>query len=103
MTVCATVLVSCESTTTQELSVKVDNPTYSKDVAPVINASCVGCHSGGDQYPDLDSYNAVKDATANGSVLCKISGTCGIMPPDAPMPSQTVAMIKLWATNNCPN
>jgi len=95
--------VSCDSATTQDLSPKVALPTYTANVAPVMNANCAGCHSGNSQYPDLDSYAAVKDATLNGNVLCRIGGACGnIMPQSGALPQATVAMITSWATNQCP-
>lgn len=95
---------SCESNTTQELSVVVTNPTYTQNVESVMSTSCTGCHSGGSQYPDLDTYDAVKDACVNGVMLCRIDASCGqVMPQSGQMPQQTVDMIKLWATNNYPN
>lgn len=96
--------LSCDSSTTQELSVVVTNPTYAKNIEPVISTSCINCHSGGNQYPSLDSYDALKEASMNGQVLCRIDGSCGnIMPQSGALPQQTVTMIKLWATNNYPN
>ena len=96
--------VSCESNTTQELSPIVTNPTYSQNIEPVISAKCVSCHSGGSQYPDLDSYAAVKDAGENGVMLCRIDGSCGnIMPQSGAMPQQTIDMIKLWAQQGYAN
>lgn len=99
--------VSCDSTTTQELSPVVSNPTYAVNVAPVMAANCTSCHSGGNQFPDLDTYDAVKgaaDGTNSSALLCKLDGTCGsIMPPSGALPGATVTMIKKWATNNYPN
>lgn len=96
--------VSCDSATTQDLSPVVTNPTYTKNVAPVMNANCVICHSNGSQYPNLSTFAEVKDATLNGNVLCRISGfSCGnIMPQSGALPQATVAMITTWATNQCP-
>jgi len=97
-------LTSCESNTTQELSPVISNPTYAKNVGPVISASCTSCHSGGDQFPDLENYDQVKEATDNGRLLCKINGACGsVMPTSGKLPQATIDMIQLWATNNYPN
>lgn len=104
---CGMLLVSCESATTQDLSPVITNPTYTANVAPVMDANCVSCHSGGSQYPDLDSYAAVKsaaDGTNSDQLICRIQGNCGeIMPPSGALPSATVNMITTWATNNYPN
>jgi hypothetical protein len=100
-------LVSCDSTTTQDLSPVVTNPTYTANIAPIMDANCVSCHSGGSQFPDLDTYAAVKsaaDGTNSDALICRIQGTCGaIMPPSGALPTATVNMIKTWATNNYPN
>lgn len=93
--------ISCDSTTTQDLSPVVTNPTYTANVAPVISTNCVSCHSGGNQFPDLDSYANVKaaiDGTNTNTLLCRLDGTCGaIMPQSGALPNSTVTMIKLWA------
>jgi len=99
--------VSCDSTTTQDLSPVVTNPTYTTNIAPVMETNCVSCHSGGNQFPDLDSYSAVKsaaDGTNTTELLCKIDGSCGsIMPPSGAMPNATINMIKLWAQQGYAN
>lgn len=95
--------VSCDSATTQDLSPVVPLPTYTNNVEPVFSANCAGCHSGGSQNPDLDSYAAVKDATVNGNVLCRLTASCGnIMPQSGALPNATIDMINTWATNGCP-
>ena len=96
-------IVSCESATIQDLSPVVTDPTYTANVEPVISASCTGCHSGGSQYPNLNDYASVKDASANGNLICKIEGGCGTMPPSGKMPQATVDMINLWAVNGYKN
>lgn len=99
--------VSCDSTTTQDLSPVVPNPTYSANVSPIISTNCVSCHSGGSQFPDLDTYANVKaaaDGTNTDALLCRLDGTCGaIMPPSGALPSSSVAMIKLWAEQGYAN
>ncbi len=95
--------VSCDTATTQDLSPKVDNPTYTANIEKIMSINCTGCHAGGAQTPDLDSYNSVKTATLNGAVLCRIGGTCGeIMPTSGTLPQATIDIINKWATNQCP-
>lgn len=102
---CGTLIGSCESNTTQDVSKPVSDPTYAKNIAPVIQAQCVGCHSANGQYPSLETFAEVKEAAEIGSLICRIDQTqaCGrVMPPQG-MPQATIDMIKLWATNNYPN
>lgn len=92
-------IVSCESNTTQEIQGVVTNPTYNANVAAVFTAKCIGCHSAGAQYPDLDTYANVKDAIQNGTVICRIDDlACGgdVMPTDGKMDQNIIDMIKLW-------
>lgn len=99
-------VVSCNSTTYEELSAPPTNPTYSSNVGPVINANCVGCHSNGSQYPNLSNYAEVKDATLNGNLICRIDQTqaCGrVMPQSGSMSKSTIDMILLWQQQGCIN
>ena len=99
-------LVSCESSTIQDVSVVLTNPTYVANVKKVIDINCIGCHSGGGQFPDLVTYSEVKGAAR---LLCSLEASCGTnsgisqMPKDRePLPDATITMIKTWATNNFP-
>jgi hypothetical protein len=98
-------MVSCTSSTYEEISAPVTNPTYTTNVGPVIKANCSGCHSGG-QSPNLTTYANVKEATQNGDLICRIDQTqaCGrVMPQSGAMSKQTIAMIILWQTQGCIN
>jgi len=93
---------SCESNTYDQISEVNTNPTYTANVGPIIRANCSGCHSGGSQFPDLENYAQIKEATQNGDLICRIdqSQACGrVMPPSGSMTKGTIDMIKLWATN----
>jgi uncharacterized membrane protein len=104
--------VSCESNTYSEVS-KVTNPTYSKNIQPIINSKCVSCHSVNSTIrPEspFDTYQEVKTSCelpiGDGGMLCLIDdqNACGydnIMPPPSNggrMPQTTIDMIKLWAS-----
>jgi hypothetical protein len=94
----ASVMDSCESSTYQEISPVVTNPTYSVDIAPIFSSKCVGCHN------DLGNYTQVKNAVLNRNLICRIeSESCGIMPPQGKMPQSIIDMIKLWKDNNFVN
>jgi hypothetical protein len=96
-------LVSCESTTVQNISAEVTDPTYNTHIAPVMAAKCISCHAGGDEYPNLETYAEVKEATQNGDLLCRLDASCGnIMPQEGALPTATITMINNWATNNFP-
>jgi hypothetical protein len=97
--------VSCTSSTYEEISAPVTNPTYTANIEPVIKANCTGCHNGG-QSPNLTTYAYVKDATQNGDLICRIdqSQACGrVMPQSGPMSKQTIDMIILWQSQGCQN
>jgi len=90
-------IVSCESNTYREMSVVTTNPTYTANIAPIMAANCVGCHSVGGTSPALATYAQVKAATETGNVICRIERTCGsIMPPNGAMTTATINTIKLW-------
>lgn len=99
-----TLIVSCESATYEEVSGVVSNPTFSKNIEPVINSECVSCHNSTyGQVPFLTNYNEVKNAT-NGFLICRIDGSCGsIMPPTSSLSQSTIDMIKLWKTQGYAN
>jgi len=99
-------IVSCESNTYNEISVISTNPTYTANVAPVVKSNCLSCHSGGAQFPNLETYAEVKDATQNGDLICRIDQTqaCGrVMPQSGAMSKQTIDMIKLWQSQGYAN
>ena len=95
---CGTLIASCESNTTQDVSTIVTNPTYKLNIQAITSSKCVGCHSGGKQYPDLETYNQVSSATKNGKLICRINGTCGsVMPTSGKLPQATIDMFQRWA------
>lgn len=86
------ILNSCESNTYLEISSLVANPTYTKDVEPIIRSYCTDCHS------NLGSYDGVLDAIKNRKLICRIEGkSCEVMPNSGRMPQTTIDLIKLWA------
>jgi len=99
-------LVSCTSSTYQEISDDVTNPTYTANIQPIIKANCTSCHSDDSQYPNLQTYTEVKDATQNGALICRIDQTqaCGsVMPQGGAMSRNTIDLILLWQQQGCIN
>lgn len=91
-------IISCDTTTIQEIQPVVTNPTYNVNIKPLMTAKCTSCHnSSGSQSPALGTYDQVKDAIENGSVLCKIEDQCGsVMPPSGKMPQVFIDMVNNW-------
>jgi hypothetical protein len=92
---------SCDSNTYGEVSV-VENPTYTKNIGPLFDSRCTGCHKNNEQFPNLQTYVQVKEAVDEGDVLCKIDNPaqCNIdntiMPPSGRMQQSTIDMVKKW-------
>lgn len=95
----ACLLASCESNTYEEVAGVVEFPTYNANVSKIMNDKCVSCHNPEyGQEPYLETYAEVKDACENGSLLCRIDGSCGaIMPTSGKMPKARVDIIQNWA------
>src|SRR6478752_4642414 len=75
---CSVFAVSCESNTYEEISKKTENPTYEADVEHIIHHNCLSCHFGSNQYPNLETYEGVKNACTNVNLVCRIeSEDCG--------------------------
>jgi len=101
LAISAWLVVSCESTTIQDISGVVSNPTYNANIKTVMTSKCTGCHAGGNQNPNLETYLQVKDAAQNGTLLCRLDASCGnIMPQSGRLPQATINMINKWADQN---
>jgi uncharacterized membrane protein len=97
---------SCDSSTYYQISGEVANPTYTSNVKPVIENNCLSCHSAaGAQYPIMETYVQLRDATEIGAVICRIDDqSCGaVMPQSGRMPQTSINTIKKWAANGYPN
>ncbi len=98
--------LSCESSTYQEISKKVDNVTYNNDVKVVVKNNCMSCHSNnGGQDPYLETFEQVKNATEIGDLICRIDDqSCGaVMPPSGKMAQSNIDLIKKWAQTGYQN
>jgi hypothetical protein len=97
---------SCESSTYDEIAGENSNPTYTSSVKPIMAANCLSCHSvAKGQYPSLETYAQVREATATGDVICRIDDqSCGaVMPRSGRMPQVNITTIKKWAASGFPN
>ena len=97
-------VASCTSRTYQELQPPITSSTvvtYNKQIKPIFEAKCSGCHGVyPQQFPPLGNYAEIKDACENGDVICRIEGqSCGeVMPQTGRMIQQNIDLIKLWKT-----
>lgn len=97
---------SCESSTYNDISGEVANPAYTANVKNIIENNCLGCHSdAAGQYPTMETYVQVREATEKGQVICRIDDqSCGsVMPQSGRMPQTNINTIKKWAANGYPN
>jgi uncharacterized membrane protein len=98
--------LSCESSTYEEISGVVTNPTYKANVKVIIDNNCLSCHSAAaGQYPTMETYTQVRTATEKGKLICRIDDqSCGtVMPQSGRMPQTNIDIIKKWAGNGYPN
>lgn len=95
-------LTSCTSRTIQEIEPPLPSGTtitYNANIHKIFEAKCTGCHAGGSENPNLETFAEVKEATKNGQVICRINGNCGdVMPQSGKMSQQTIDLIELWRT-----
>ncbi len=76
-------------------------PSYAKDVAPILNGNCAGCHKAGGENPNptrrLDSYNACNSNRTLWTTAQEQASTC-VMPPAPlpPLPSDELVTLECW-------
>ena len=96
----------CDTSTYDEIAGNAEKPTYTANIKSIINNNCLGCHSDAvGQYPTMETYVQVRDATNNGNVICRIDDqSCGaVMPQSGRMPQININAIKKWVANGYPN
>lgn len=106
-------LNSCYYDTVEELypqppACDTSNVTFTNDIMPVINSSCVGCHSGSTPAGNisLTNYNEVVAAAQNGSLQGTIKHENGW----SPMPKNGnklndcfIIKMDIWISSGTPN
>ena len=101
----AIALASCESSTYEDISAEVANPTYQANIKQIMSNNCTSCHSvDGNQEPFLETYDQVRDATENGVLLEEIEAPSGQgMPESGRMPQSTINTINNWIAQGYAN
>lgn len=94
----AVLVTACESRTYEEVSDKTPitgQVTYAKDVKPVMDANCAGCHSPGPLA--LTNYNQVKNNIDN--IIDRINrpnGDPAKMPQGGSLSPAQISIIAKW-------
>lgn len=84
-------------------------PTYTTDIAPILNASCAigGCHNASTKQKgiDLSNYNVAKNEfTKSNTALASVHHASGVdaMPDgQTKLPDATINKLDCWVKNGC--
>ncbi len=81
------------------------NVTYSTIIAPIIQSSCISCHSGASPSGNLSLQNHGELVTAINTrgLYDRISSPSSPMPPDGLMDECKIKQIKKWINSGSPN
>ncbi|MGQ1785290.1 MULTISPECIES: c-type cytochrome [unclassified Saccharicrinis] len=98
---------SCEFNNEEELyGIKIVEPTevsYSTDISPIIQMSCISCHTqGGFANGFFDDYDGVKTKVDNGSFRQRVLVQKD-MPPEGSLSDKELELIKAWLDDGAPN
>ena len=85
-----------------ELDCSTIQASYSKDIVPIINYSCMPCHRAGSMKGDFTIYEGVKAAVTSGE-LEKHVLILQDMPPKGPLSEQERKQIRCWLNSGAPN
>ncbi|MBM3938192.1 MAG: cytochrome c [Sphingomonadales bacterium] len=81
------------------------NPTYTKNIAPLINQSCIGCHgsSGASAGVSLTTYDLVKTYAVKGSLMGTLKQNgYSLMPPGGKLSDCKISQVDKWIQNGMP-
>lgn len=72
---------------------------YDPQIKKIMTDNCITCHGGPAPSAglNLETYNAVKEATQNGNLIDRINDQTNPMPQRGLMPLATRKEIELWA------
>ncbi|HTX88659.1 MAG TPA: c-type cytochrome domain-containing protein [Bacteroidales bacterium] len=84
------------------------NVTYSGTINPILQQSCVGCHSGTAPSGgiDLSTYNGVYAVATNGYLLSAVNWVPGFSPMPKngnKLPACELTQIRIWVNAGAPN
>jgi hypothetical protein len=83
------------------------NITFSKTVLPILEANCVGCHSGPSATAgvDLSSFTGLKRVVSSNRFPNVLTGTSGApqMPPGSRLSACDISRIQAWVRKGANN
>lgn len=97
------IFVACNSTKKTAPVTKTEQPeeavTYSNTIKSLVNKKCIGCHKGYEAAGslNLETYNGVKNAAQNGTLLQRINDNYKPMPKAGLMSEKNRGLFKKWA------
>lgn len=82
--------------------------SYSEDVAPILSAHCTSCHGNDITTADfnVEGYDYASSAALDGKLFNRMNRSLGdpmLMPPNGPLDSCSIALIKAWTDHGAPN
>ena len=92
-----------------------DVVSYSKDVQPLWDASCISCHKAGATAPDLTSVNSYSALTANNKYVIPgnastsqvyklmVGTATPLMPPGGKLSDSKLAIVEKWINDGALN
>ena len=104
ISMCVLVFFACKKDEYKNLDCGKINASFSHDIQPIIQASCLGsgCHNAGSGHGDFTGYKGVKGKANNGSfekrVLIKKD-----MPSGSSLSLSDREKIKCWLSNGAPD
>ncbi|WP_228455241.1 hypothetical protein [Chryseobacterium sp. Tr-659] len=92
------IITACDSRTYEEISdnTPITTPVnYTKDVKPIVDNNCIGCHSG--NFKPLETYDQVKN-NINGIIdrIQRPSGDPGKMPQGGSLSAAQINIFIKW-------
>ncbi len=99
-----------EDTNYADAATCTSTPTYTADIAPILNASCAngGCHNAGSKRAGIDLSNyavAKNEFMKNNTALASVHHASGVkaMPQgQSKLADATINKLDCWVKNGCP-
>lgn len=87
------------------LALSAEAPNYADDIAPLMLASCTGCHGAANPSGNLSLTTAAQVQAGITDVIGRMSrlaGQAGVMPPAGPLGADSVALLQKWQADGFP-
>ncbi len=87
------------------LALSAQAPNYTDDIAPLMLASCTGCHGAANPSGNLSLTTAAQvqaNITDVINRMSRLAGQAGVMPPAGPLGADSVALLQKWQADGFP-